>query len=319
MSKKNFINRTHVEGLLYEHDLAMKVTGDNSKNPGTQFISGTISIATDDAMTNIVPVHFTYVAATYPSKNGAPGKPNANFPLLEKIINGDLPNVMAHGQDKAVKLRIDSAIALNDFYTDRNGGEPELVSAKRNEGGFIHTATTLNPDEKLRNTFNVDMVITGARRVEADEERNLPEKVIVKGAVFDFNKALLPIEFSAVNPGAMDYFEGLGATSNKPVFTQLKGRQVSETSVRKIIEESAFGEPSVREVPTSRKEFVITWAQPEPYEWDNEETITANELKEAVANREIYLAGVKQRWMDYRNGAGSTKPAATAAKGAFNF
>ena len=41
-----------------------------SKNPGTPFITGTISIATDDAMTNIVPVHFTYVTATFGS-----GKP----------------------------------------------------------------------------------------------------------------------------------------------------------------------------------------------------------------------------------------------------
>lgn len=315
---KNMINRSHIEGVIYEHDLQLRTSGENSKNPGTPFISGTISIATDDAMTNIVPIHFTYVAPTYPAKNGVLGKPNANYPILEKIISGEIPNVMEHGKDKASKLRVDSAIGLNDFYTDRNGGEAELVSAKRNEGGFIHAATTLNPDEKLRNTFDVDMVITNVRRVEADEERNLPEKVIIKGVVFDFAKALLPVEFSAVNAGAMDYFEGLGATSSAPVFTHIKGRQVSETTVRKIVEESAFGEPSVREVPTSRKEFVVTWAQPEPYEWDVDETITAQELKEAVQKRETYLATVKQRWIEYKNG-GSKTTTSTAAKGAFNF
>ena len=62
--KKSFINTTHIEGILYEHALETKVTGENSKNPGTAFITGTISIATDDKMTNIVPVHFTYVTAT---------------------------------------------------------------------------------------------------------------------------------------------------------------------------------------------------------------------------------------------------------------
>ena len=58
---KNMINRTHIEGVIYEHDLQVRVTGENSKNPGTEFIMGTVSIATDDAMTNIVPVHFTSI------------------------------------------------------------------------------------------------------------------------------------------------------------------------------------------------------------------------------------------------------------------
>ena len=32
-------NTTHIEGILYEHALENKVTGPNSKNPGTPFIS----------------------------------------------------------------------------------------------------------------------------------------------------------------------------------------------------------------------------------------------------------------------------------------
>lgn len=310
MSKKSFVNKTHIEGWLYEHDLASKVTGENSKNPGVTFISGNVSLVTDEAMTNVIQIHYTYVAPTFPS-----GKANANYTLLEQIMNGTLPSVMEHGADKAAKLRIDSAIGLNDFYTDRNG-EVELVSVKRNEGGFIHTASTLNEDEKLRNTFETDIVITGTRRVEADEERNLPEKLIVKGAIFDFNKALLPVEFSAVNPGAMDYFESLEASNKNPIFTRIKGRQISETVVRQITEESAFGEPSVREVTSSRKDFVITWAQPEPYVWDDDSTITAAEMTEMISNREIKLASDKQRWMEYRGGQ---KVTASAGKGAFNF
>ena len=55
---KKMINATHIEGLLYEHKLELRESGPNSKNPGTQFIMGTVDIATDDACTNIVPVHF---------------------------------------------------------------------------------------------------------------------------------------------------------------------------------------------------------------------------------------------------------------------
>ena len=308
---KNMINRSHIEGVLYEHDLQKRVTGENSKNPGTEFIMGTVSIATDNEKTNIVPVHFTYVTATTTKGNA-----NATFTVLSDIIDGKLGSIMG-GSTNPVALRIDSAIGLNEFYSDRNGTE-ELVSAKRNEGGFVHTTATVAEDEKTRNTFEVDMLITNVRVVEADEEKNLPAKAIIKGAIFDFRKALLPVEFSATNPNAMAYFEGLGATNKEPVFTRVKGRQVSETITRKITEESAFGEPSVREVTSSRKDWVVTWAQGDPYVWDDESTITAAELTEAMANREVYLAGVKQRQDEYKASKGQ---AATAAptKAAFNF
>ena len=130
--KKTMINQSHIEGYLYEHALEVKVTGENSKNPGTTFISGTVSIATDNEMVNIVPVHFTYVTPVTST-----GKANATFDSLNNVVNGTFGSVMKHGVENAVKLRIDSAIGLNEFYTDRNGKE-ELVSAKRNEGGFVH-------------------------------------------------------------------------------------------------------------------------------------------------------------------------------------
>ena len=311
---KNMINRSHIEGLIYEHDLQMRESGPNSKNPGTQFIMGNVQIATDNEMTNIVPVHFTYVTATT-----SKGNPNATFTILSQIIDGTLGSVMANGADSAAKVRIDSAIGLNEFYSDRNGQE-ELVSVKRNEGGFVHTVAALAEDESSRNTFEADILITNVRTIDADEERNLPEKAIIKGAIFDFRKALMPVEFSAINPNAISYFEGLGASNKEPVFTRVKGRQVSETVTRKITEESAFGEASVREVTSNRKDWVITWAQSDPYVWDDESTITAAELTEAMSNREVYLAGIKQRQDEYKASKGQASAAtATPAKGAFNF
>jgi stage IV sporulation protein B len=79
---KKMINTTHIEGLLYQHDLALKVSGETSKNPGTPFISGVVEIATDNAGVNIVPVHFTYVTAT--TKNG---RTNDTFTVLKNIID----------------------------------------------------------------------------------------------------------------------------------------------------------------------------------------------------------------------------------------
>lgn len=310
---KAMINKTHIEGILYEHDLELKTSGPNSKNPGTEFITGTVSLATDDAGVNVVPVHFTYVTATT-----AKGNANATFTTLKNIIDGVIGTQMKDGKDKAGKLRIDSALGLNEFYSDRNGKE-ELVSAKRNEGGFVHTCDVLNEDEKTRNTFECDMLITNCRRIEADPEKNIAEKVIVKGAIFDFRKSLLPIEFTALNPNAMNYFEDLGASQSNPVFTKVWGRQVSETVVKKTVEESAFGEAAVKETKSTRRDFVITGASKEPYAWDDESTMTAAELQEAIANREVYLAGVRQRQEEYKASKGQAPANAAPAQGAFNF
>lgn len=309
-------NECHIEGYLYEHNLEKKVSGEKSKNPGTEFISGTISIATDEDILNIVPIHFTYVTALTAS-----GKPNATFATLSNIVDGTYDTVMNSGKDNAAKIRVDSAIGLNEFYSDRNGQE-ELVSTKRNEGGFVHLVTDgLVDDVKNRNTFKCDMLITNVRHVEADEEKNLPEKAIVRGAIFDFRKSLLPVEFTAVNPGAINYFEGLDASNANPVFTQIWGRQVSETVVRTITEESAFGDPHVREVKSNRKDWVITGARPEPYEWDDESTLTAAEVNEAGKERELMLAALKQRQDEYKasKGTNSVKSVSAPTNGTFNF
>ena len=312
---KAMINQTHIEGLVYQHSLELRTSGPDSKNPGTQFIMGNLEIATDNECINIVPIHFTYVTAVTSS-----GKVNTAFNTLMNIIDGAYKTVMKDGKENATKVRIDSAIALNEFYTDRNGKE-ELVSVKRNEGGFIHLADTLDPDESKRNTFTCDILITDVTRTEADPEKGTNEKVTVKGAIFDFRKNLLPVEFSATDPGAMNYFEGLGATKSEPVLTKVWGQQISEVIVRTVTEESAFGPPSVREFKSTRKDFVITGAAMNPYIWDDPETLTVQELTEAMAARQTTLATIKQRADEYKASKNkpSAAPAAPITNAGFNF
>ena len=309
---KTMKNATHIEGYVYEHDLALKTTGKDSKNPGTEFISGTLSVATDEACTNVIPVHFTYVTAVT-SKGAA----NNTYTYLKNVIDGTVGNVMKNGKENAGKVRIDSAIGLNDFYTDRTG-TIELVSAKRNEGGFVHGVPSVSEDERVRNTFEADMLITGVVHQDANEEKQLEERAVIKGAIFDFKGALLPVEFIAKNPKAISYFEGLDASSKTPVFTKVWGRQISTTVTTTYKEESAFGEANVREVQSNRKEWVITGAAAEPYVWDDESTITAAEVQKAIADREVYLSTVKQRYVEYKE-AQKTPSTTTTTAGGFNF
>jgi hypothetical protein len=314
-----FTNQTHIEGLLYDHDLKERTTGENSKNPGVDYINGKIRIATDDNITNIVDVNFTYVTQTTQK-----GKPNATYAFLKGVIDKTHPTVADAGADKAKKVRIDSALGLNEFYTanrNDNNGEPELVSVKRNEGGFIHITNDLNPNESLRNTFKTDFLITGTKLIEADPERELPEKLKIKGVIFDFKGAILPVEFSAIHPDAIQYFEGLGASNKEPVFTQVWGNQISTSIMKRTVVKSAFGPDQVNETPVSDKDFIITGAKPEPYAWDDENTITAADLTEKMTDRQTYLATLKSNYLEYQDKKNKPQASAfaNAAPTGFNF
>lgn len=311
-------NTTYVEGYIYEHKLEARVTGENSKNPGTPFIMGNLDIATDNAITNIVTVHFTYVTPVT-----SKGNPNATYEVLKGIIDGKYKTVMGSGKEVASKVRIDSAIGLNEFYSDRNGTS-ELVSVKRNEGGFVHITDSLKENENERNTFTADIVITNVSRVEENPERNITEHSIVRGCVFDFRNSILPVEFVVRHPGAMNYFESLEATSSHPVFTQVSGVQVSQTVTRSVETTTPWGETVVKTIPSSRREWVITDALQEPYDFGNDsEDLTPAELVKMMGQRETDLATIKSRQDEYRaSRAAAPAPTAAPAKASsqgFNF
>lgn len=292
----NYKNSCHIEGLVYDlgsgnNKLDLRTTGPNSKNPGTPYIGGNLLVATDNELMNVVTVHFSYVTAVTSN-----GKTNETFNALQSIIDGTTGTVMRDGKEKAGKIRIDSAIGLNEFY-DNHSPDKSLVSLIRNEGGFVHLSAfdTVNP----KATFEADMLITGTRRIDADEERNTPEKMMLDGYVFSYKKELLPVQFTVLDPRAMNYFEGLGASPSNITFTQVRGIQISQTIEREIREESAFGDPAVKTVKSSQRDFVVNWARPETYAFDDESTILASELSDMMAKREIHIAEIKKNREEY--------------------
>lgn len=300
-------NREHVEGYVYQHDLAVKtVQNTESENFGKEFIAGTIEVAVDEAGLNVIPVHFTYVTET-----SSKGTKNATYTNLKKIIDEN-KTWLSVGKDNAQKVKIDTALALNDFYAQ----DGNLVSMKVNEGGFV-TLVTVLCEEKERNTWKADMLITGVNRVEADPERNInADYLTIKGAIFNFRNAILPIEFKLIDERGFSYFENLGATSAEPVYTQVWGTINCESKTTTIKEESAFGEPAVRTVERKSKEWLITGTYPESkvYEFGTEETMTVEDIQKAMQDREVLLADIKKRAEDYKASKNSAIPAPTAAQ-----
>ena len=309
-------NTEKIIGRIYQHDLAVKqVQNKDSENFGKDFIAGNIEVATDEECLNVIKVHFTYVTPT--NKTGAENK---TYTVLKKIIDEN-KTITSVGKDSAMKVRIDTAIALNDFYNNND----ELVSAKTNEGGFVTIINDLG-EEKERNIFSVDMVITGVTHVDKDDEKKTEEYASVRGAIFNFRNDLLPVEFNVKSSDGIKYFENLGASNSEPIYTKVWGKIISATSTTTQEVESAFGEPAVRTYRNTNKEWVITGTAKVAYDFGDENILTAQELTKAMQDREVYLADIKKRAEEYKTTKASSTPAAssttttiTGKKADFNF
>ena len=289
--RKN-INTENLEGYLFEKNLEMKtVQNQQSENYGKEFIRGTLSVATDEECLNVITVNYTYVTATTKS-----GSPNNTFANLKKIMETG-KTVSENGKEEATKLKLNPSIALNDFYPN---GQNELVSQQRSDGGFVTILNNLNSDEAARKKFTVDIVINQVVHIEADPEKNIEKDYLkIRGVIFDFKNAVLPVEFVARRDDAIQYFESLGISNANKIYTQISGEVNSTTVVVKKTLESAFGGPQVDISEKHSKEWEITWAKPIPYIYNDATTITDADLEKAFQDRNVYLETVKTRSKEY--------------------
>ena len=298
-------NTEKIIGRIYQHDLEVKqVQNQASENYGKKFIGGNLEIATDEEGLNVIKVHFTYVTETNKS-----GSKNQTYANLKKIIDENKTWVTV-GKDAAMMVRVDTALALNDFYNQND----ELVSVKTNEGGFVTFINDLG-EEKERNTFSVDMVITNVTHIDIDEEKKINEEyAVVKGAIFNFRNDLLPVDFKVKNLEGIKYFENLGATNAEPIYTRVWGKIISETTVTTREVESAFGEAAVTTYRNSNKEWVITGTAKVPYDFGDENILTIEELTKATQDRQVHLADVKKRADEYKASRAANNSTVATAK-----
>lgn len=303
-----FINTEKIEGYVYSigsnfNQLSERVTGENSKNPGTKYIAGDLDIAVDEAALNVITIHYTYVTETYAS-----GKANNTYTALKRIIDNPDKMWINGGKDNAYKVQCTGvSIALNDFIAS----DGTKVAAMRNENGFCTIVTELGPEAE-RNTFSADMLITKVTRKEADPDKNIEEDyVTVGGAIFGFGPILLPVTFVVRNEMGMNYFENLDAAPSNPVFTKVWGRINSLTIKTERTEESAFGEAAVQTYERKSREYVITGTAKVPYDFGDEEVLTTADVNAMVQKRQEMLAEVEKRYND--------RQAKNAAANSINF
>lgn len=282
------VNNVNIKGYVFSHHLTERVTGPNSKNPGQEFINGSMEVAINEQATATVRVNFSYVTPKFRN-----GNDNETYKLLKRIITSD--DVYEKVGNRAIKVRVDAQFEPN-VYKNRAG---EIVCNTQIGASFVHE---LNPGEGLGMNpakFAVDMVIGTAGEREFANGGSIFE---LRGYVFNWRQDLVPITFTVAGEDGRKYFED----QEYPMFTNLWGDIESEivVSQKESTVVSAFGAPQVETTERQVMRWNVKGAAPEPYEYDDESGITKAEMKEKVLAHETYIAQQTER-INNRNAAPS--------------
>ena len=315
-----FINTEKIEGYVYStgsnfNQLSERVSGENSKNPGTRYIAGDLDIAVDEAGLNVVTVHYTYVTEFYKS-----GQINTTYNALKKIIDNPERTRINGGKDNAFKVQCTgAALAVNDFIAS----DGSKVVAIRNENGFCLIVNELCPEEE-RNTFSADMLITKVTRIEADPDKNIPEDyATISGAIFGYGPIIIPVTFAVRNEQGIKHFENLDPTPSNPAFTKVWGKINCMTIKTERREESAFGEAAVQTYERKSREYLITGTSKVPYDFGDEEVLTVTDVNKMTQDRQVKLAEVEKRFNERQaakaTGGSTALPNMPVPEGGFVF
>lgn len=305
--KDKMLNSVKIQGYVYEHSLEIKTVKSEKKPDGTpnpnfgkSYIGGKIKVQIDEDAQNIVEVEYTYVTPL--TKANAENK---TYTALNTIITEN-KTVMNSGKDGAIKVKVDTNLDLNDWFKDNGMGDYELVSTRIYSGGFVTIVSAIDADVSKRNRIEADVLFTNSVEHEADDENNIPRYLELQGAVFNFRKEILPMKFNLYNEKGIDYMQG--ELDNGPYFIKVYGHINNVNTSIKVEEESAWGEPIVKEITRTRKEVIIDNMAGVPYDFGDEGTLTLDEVKKAKADREIKLAAEKNRTIEYKKSQESPLP-----------
>ena len=300
-----FINTEKIEGYVYStgssfNQLSERVTGEKSKHPGTKYIAGDLDVAVDENGLNVITIHYSYVTETTKS-----GSPNNTYINLKRIIDNPDKTWINGGKDNALRVQCTgTAIGVNDFIAN----DGSKVAVLRNENGFCSIVNGELGPEAERNTFTADMLITKVNHIDADPDKNIAEDyVTLNGCIFGYGPTLIPVTFAVRNKMGMNYFEDLNATPSEPVFTKVWGRINCMTIKTERKEESAFGEAAVQTYERKSREYVVTGTAKVPYDFGDEEVLTAADVSKMMQDRQVALAEVEKRFNE-RQSAGKTTP-----------
>lgn len=286
--REKFTNRCTVSGYIFSitgpnewSNLQMAVTGENSKNPGQDYIRGVMNIATDDEGLNVVAVNFQFVVPTYKS-----GKENPNYTFLKRVIEeGQAGTLKTYEQcgTAAEKVTVTGDLSLNEFVNQ----DGEFIATKQIRGSFVGPMTAR---DTMGATFSLDALISNAAMREVEDG---DDYMNINGYAFNFRNEVLPIQLTVHSEPGIKWFENKDISSKEPFFGTINGEIVSNivTITNDDADVDGFGE--VKPTTRSIRAWDVVSAR-ENMTFDDEDFLTLAELKQLLSDRADHEAQVKK-------------------------
>lgn len=295
-------NSVKIEGILSEIDLK---TGTTTKNGRTiEYIGGVIKVRVTQLLNGVeteldIPVHM------FANKLKNDGNPNPAYASIERVMN-EYVSIAAGGLEKADRVRITNGnIRMNEYY----GQTGNLNSYPRINASFITKLTDLtkyNPEA----TFSAVFVI-GSMAYDTDKDGiEIPNRFKIRGILPQYGGIVDVVDFLATSENVIS---AVSSYWNQGDTVKINGKlNFTSTTEEKMVEVD-FGEPRMERRTISVSELIITGGSQTPLEGDF--AYDADEIKEALAERQARLAKSKEEAKNKNKGGAKAATSAPAKKG----
>ena len=236
--------------------------------------------------TSEIPV--SIFATQYTSQN----KPHPGYKNIQEMKK--MKTVQDYGEAEATVVRMTSANIRENNFVSRSG---QLVNGWQINTSFLNEGKTADIA-----SFNMDIFIMDMHE-ETDREGEPTGRLIIKGAVVQYQGKLDVIEFIVEGADAVDYISR-NWEENKTV--NVGGRiRVTSQEEKHSASESSWGEELPETSTRMVRELIITRGSDEPF--DDDFAYDAADIKKAFNERKARL---EQLQIDAKS---NTKKSASAA------
>lgn len=289
-------NSVKIEGILSEIDLK---TGTSTKNGKTvDYISGSIKVRVNQ-MLNGVNTELDIPVFMYAGKLKNDGNPNPAYASIERVMN-EYVSIAAAGIDAADRIRITNGnIRMNEYY----GQTGNLNSYPRINASFVTKLTDLSKFSPEA-TFSTIFVI-GSMGYDTDKDGvDIENRFKIRGILPQYGGSVDVVDFLAISPNVIS---AVSSYWNQGDTVKINGKLNFTSVVEEKMIEVDFGEPRMEKRTVSVSELIITGGSQTPLEGDF--AYDADEISEALKERQARLAKAKEDAKNKTKGAAKTAPA----------
>lgn len=244
--------------------------------------------------TSEIPV--SIFATQYTSQN----KPHPGYKNIQEMKK--MKTVQDYGEAEATVVRMTNANIRENNFVSRSG---QLVNGWQINTSFLNEGKTADIA-----SFNMDIFIMDMHE-EMDREGEPTGRLVIKGAVVQYQGKLDVIEFIVEGADAVNYISR-NWEENQTVNVGGRIRFTSQEEKRSA-NESSWGEELPETSTRMVRELIITRGSDEPF--DEDFAYDAAEIRKAFNERKARL---EQLQVDAKKGA-ANKPAATSSNSKYSW